>query len=272
MIGQPGYPLFDFLARLDDVRLVAYELFYDHGWHLDLESLRRRVTPRTRAITLVHPNNPTGHFTTPSERAAIEELCREHGLALIVDEVFLDYAHPGSEGVKSFATGSHPVPTFVLSGLSKVAALPQMKAAWIACFADPEALQRLEIISDTFLSMSAPIQGALPAWLSHRAGIQAQIRQRLQANLATLDAILLRQTLVSRLAVEAGWYAVLRVPGLQPEEQTALDLLQHHGVVVHPGGFFGFSGQGWLVVSLLANEEEFREGVEALVQHFSGHS
>jgi alanine-synthesizing transaminase len=270
LIGQPGYPLFDFLARLDDVRLVAYELFYDHGWHLDLESLRRRITPRTRAITLVHPNNPTGHFTAPAERAAIEELCRKHGLALIVDEVFLDYAHPGCEGVKSFATGSHPVPTFVLSGLSKVAALPQMKAAWIACFADTEALQRLEIISDTFLSMSAPIQGALPAWLSHRAGIQAQIRQRLQANLATLDAILLRQTLVNRLALEAGWYAVLRVPGLQPEEQTALDLLQH-GVVVHPGGFFGFSGQGWLVVSLLAREEEFREGMESLVRHFSGH-
>jgi alanine-synthesizing transaminase len=271
LIGQPGYPLFDFLARLDDVRLVAYELFYDHGWHLDLESLRRRLTPRTRAITLVHPNNPTGHFTAPAERAAIEELCREHGLALIVDEVFLDYAHPGCEGVKSFATGSHAVPTFVLSGLSKVAALPQMKAAWIACFADPEALQRLEIISDTFLSMSAPIQGALPAWLSRRAGIQAQIRRRLQANLATLDAILLRQTLVSRLAVEAGWYAVLRVPGLQAEEQTALDLLQQHGVVVHPGGFFGFSGQGWLVVSLLAREEEFRGGMEALAKHFNGH-
>ena len=271
LIGQPGYPLFDFLARLDDVRLVAYELFYDHGWHLDLESLRRRITPRTRAITLVHPNNPTGHFTTLSERAAIEELCREHGLALIVDEVFLDYAHLGCEGVKSFATGSHPVPTFVLSGLSKVAALPQMKAAWIACFADTEALQRLEIISDTFLSMSAPIQSALPVWLSLRAAIQAQIRLRLHANLATLDAILLRQTLVNRLAAEAGWYAVLRVPALQPEEQTALDLLEQDAVVVHPGVFFGFSGQGWLVVSLLASEEEFRRGVEAVVRHFSGH-
>ena len=174
------------------------------------------------------------------------------------------------EGFKSFATGVHAVPTFVLSGLSKVAALPQMKAAWIACFAEPEALQRLDIISDTFLSVSAPIQGALPAWLSQRAGIQAQIRQRLQANLATLDAILLRQTLVNRLAVEAGWYAVLRVPGLQPEEQTALDFL-NDGVVVHPGGFFGFSGQGWLVVSLLAREEEFRGGMEALAEHFKGH-
>ena len=139
LIGQPGYPLFDFLARLDDVRLVPYELFYDHGWHLDLEAIRSRLTPRARAIAVVHPNNPTGHFTRPGQRAALEELCREHHLALIVDEVFLDYGltHTG----ESFATGEHAVPTFVLSGLSKVAALPQMKAAWIACFAEAEALR-----------------------------------------------------------------------------------------------------------------------------------
>jgi aspartate/methionine/tyrosine aminotransferase len=266
LIGQPGYPLFDFLARLDDVALVPYELFYDHGWHLDLESLRRRVTSRTRAIIIIHPNNPTGHFTKRGEREAIEALCRERGLALIVDEVFLDY-DLDQQG-ESFATGSHPVPTFVLSGLSKVAALPQMKAAWITCFAESHAMQRLEVISDTFLSLSAPIQCALPAWLSRRATLQVQIRERLRANLVSLDAILLRQKLVSRLTVEAGWYAVLRVPGLQPQEDTALDLLLERGVVVHPGGFFGFTGQGWLVVSLLTPLEEFREGVEAIVQRF----
>jgi len=267
LIGQPGYPLFDFLARLDDVRLIPYELFYDHGWHLDLEALRRSVTPRSRAVVIVHPNNPTGHFTQQPDRAALEALCREHGLALIVDEVFLDYALPGHAG-ESFTAGSHPVPAFVLSGLSKVAALPQMKAAWIACFAQAEALQRLEVISDTFLSMSAPIQCALPAWLAGRAAPQQQIRQRLQANLATLDAILGRQILVTRLEVEAGWYAVLRVPGLQPEEQTTLELLLHRGVVVHPGGFYGFSGQGWLVVSLLPPELDFRKGIEAIVEYF----
>jgi alanine-synthesizing transaminase len=271
LIGQPGYPLFDFLARLDDVRLVPYEHFYDHGWHLDPEALRRRVTPRTRALVVVHPNNPTGHFTRPAERAALEELCREHHLALMVDEVFLDYGLNRHPGGRSFATGEHTVPTFVLSGLSKVAAVPQMKAAWIACFAEVEALQRLEVISDTFLSMSAPIQCALPAWLGDRSTLQGQIRERLEGNLATLDAILLRQTLVTRLAVEAGWYAILRVPGLQPEEETALDLLLQRGVVVHPGGFFGFSGQGWLVVSLLAPAEEFRAGTEALARHFKGH-
>jgi alanine-synthesizing transaminase len=267
LIGQPGYPLFDFLAQLDDVRLAPYELFYDHGWHLDLESLRRRVTARTRAIALVHPNNPTGHFTRRPERAAIEEFCREHGLALIADEVFLDYGLPGKAAGKSFATGSHPVPTFVLSGLSKVAALPQMKVAWIASFAD--ALDRLEVISDTFLSMNAPMQHALASWLSGRASLQGQIRGRVEHNLGVLDAILLQRTLVTRLEVEAGWYAVLRVPGLRPEEQTALDLLLRCGVVVHPGGFFGFSGQGWLVVSLLGPENEFKEGVEALCLYFS---
>jgi alanine-synthesizing transaminase len=266
LIGQPGYPLFDFLARLDNVGLVPYELFYDHGWHLDLESLRRRVTSRTRAIMVIHPNNPTGNFTRRGERQAIEALCREQGLALIVDEVFLDYGL--DQRGESFATGSHTVPTFVLSGLSKVAALPQMKAAWIACFAEGEAIQRLEVISDTFLSMSAPIQGALPVWLSERATLQGQIMERLQANLVSLDAILLQQKLVSRLTVEAGWYAVLRVPGLQPQEDTALDLLLEQGVIVHPGGFFGFSGQGWLVVSLLTPLKEFRGGVEAIVRQF----
>jgi alanine-synthesizing transaminase len=269
LIGQPGYPLFDFLAQLDDVRLVPYELFYDHGWHLDLQALSRRITPRTRAIAVVHPNNPTGHFTRDKERAALEGVCREHGMALIVDEVFLDYGLPGHEAGQSFATGSHAVPTFVLSGLSKVAALPQMKAAWMACFAEPGALQRLEVICDTFLSMSAPIQHALPAWLSERGTPQKQIRNRVEHNLATLDAILLRQTLVSRLDVEAGWYAVLRVPGLQSEEETALELLRKRAVVIHPGGFFGFSGQGWLVVSLLAAVEEFAAGMEAIVTHFA---
>lgn len=279
LIAQPGYPLFDFLAQLENVRLVPYELFYDHGWHLDLEALRRRITPRTRAITVVHPNNPTGHFTRRPERLAMEQLCREHRLALIVDEVFLDYGWAGKpendperKHRESFAAGAHPVPTFVLSGLSKVAALPQMKAAWIACFAEKEALERLEIIADTFLSLNAPIQCAFSSWLGARAGLQQQIRQRLQGNIAVLDDLLRRQTLVTRLEIEAGWYAVLRVPALQSEEQTALALLVERGVLVHPGGFFGFSGQGWVVVSLLGPETEVRGGIEELLQHFKGQS
>src|SRR5271154_6702993 len=217
LIAQPSYPLFDFLAQIENVRLVPYPLFYDHGWRLDAESLRRQITSKTRAIALVHPNNPTGHFTKDEERAELEALCAEHGLALIVDEVFLDYGLQGHAG-RSFACGSHPVLTFVLSGLSKNAALPQMKAAWIAAFGpNPDlkpALDRLEIIADTFLSMNAPVQYALPEWLAARAGLQAQISVRVEQNLRTLDAELADQTLVSRLGVEAGWYAILRVPAL----------------------------------------------------------
>ncbi len=176
LIAQPSYPLFDFLAQLENVRLVPYPLFYDHGWHIDAGSMRRQITSKTRAIALVHPNNPTGHFTKDDERHELEGLCAEHGLALIVDEVFLDYSIAGHTG-RSFACGPHPVLTFVLSGLSKIAALPQMKAAWIAAFGpEPDlshALNRLEVIGDTFLSMNAPIQHALPDWLAGRTGLQA---------------------------------------------------------------------------------------------------
>ena len=271
LIAQPSYPLFDFLAQLEDVRLVPYPLFYDHGWHLDIEGLRQRIAPRTRAIALVHPNNPTGHFTKVAERRALEELCAEHGLALIVDEVFLDYATGSAE--ESFADGEHPVLTFVLSGLSKVAALPQMKAAWIAPFGpEPEltpALDRLEIIADTFLAMNAPIQCALPGWLAGRDGIQQQIRARLTENLAALDACLATQGMITRLEVEAGWYAILRVPALGPDEKFAIRLVREHGVSVHPGSSFGFADSGWLVVSLLAPPDEFLPGLKAIMSVFT---
>ena len=158
---------------------------------------------------------------------------------------------------------------------SKIAALPQMKLAWIAASGPSGALHdavaRLEVIADTFLSLSAPIQCALSIWLGGRAGLQQQIQERLQGNIAAMDDMLRRQTLLTRLEIEAGWYAVLRVPALQTEEQTAIDLLVERGVVVHPGGFFGFSGQGWIVVSLLGSEREVRGGIEAVVEHFNGH-
>jgi len=271
LIAQPSYPLFDFLARLEDVLLAPYPLFYDHGWHLDIEALRRRIGPRTRAIALVHPNNPTGHFTKAGERQALEELCAEHGLALIVDEVFLDYAFAG-QPARSFASGAHPVLTFVLSGLSKVAGLPQMKAAWIAALGpEPEltrALERLEIIADTFLPMNAPIQCALPSWLANRSAIQNQIRLRLGENLAALDRLLASQRMITRLDVEAGWYAILRVPGLAPDEDLAIRLVREHGVSVHPGSSFGFAGSGWLVVSLLSTPQQFANGVGIIASIF----
>ncbi|HEY1208445.1 MAG TPA: pyridoxal phosphate-dependent aminotransferase [Terracidiphilus sp.] len=279
LVAQPGYPLFDFLAVLDDVILKAAPLVYDHSWQIDAEGFRRAVTPQTRAIVLVHPNNPTGHFTKPWEAAELARLCREFDLALIVDEVFLDYGFtPSVSGPgKSFAGGLEGVPVFVVSGLSKISGLPQMKAAWIVAAtpeASPEAfaaLDRLEVIADTFLSMNAPVQHAMPAWLEGRESIQRQIRARVAANLAELDRQLARLPEVSRLEVEGGWYAVLRIPALRPDEQTVLALLER-GVWVHPGYFFGMADSGWLVVSLLAAEAEFNRGIAGLVDYLKSNA
>ena len=270
LTAQPGYPLFDFLAVLDDVRLKAAPLVYDQGWQIDPDGFRRAIGPETRAIVLVHPNNPTGHFTKPWEAAELARLCREFDLSLIVDEVFLDYGFAGAGS--SFAAGLEGVPVFVVSGLSKIAGLPQMKAAWIVA-TGPEAdraLDRLEVIADTFLSMNAPVECALPRWLGGRAAIQRQIKERLAANLAELDRQLSGLPAVRRLEVEGGWYAVLRIPALAPDEQTVLALLEY-GVWVHPGYFFGMPGSGWLVVSLLGPEREFSTGVTGLVNYLETH-
>lgn len=272
LIAQPSYPLFDFLARVESVRLVPYPLFYDHGWHLDGEALRQRITPGTRAIALVHPNNPTGHFTKAAERRELEAICAENGLALIVDEVFLDYRLTNEEAEASFACGEHPALTFVLSGLSKVTALPQMKAAWIACFGPQpvlgQAMERIEVVADTFLSMNAPVQCALPVLLAGRKDIQEQIRNRVAENLKLLDSEL-AGTAVSRLAAEGGWYTVLRVPALEGDEALAVRLIREFGVEAHLGNFFGFPASGWLVLSLLTPKPEFRDGIRVISSIFN---
>lgn len=275
LLLQPSYPLFDFLAQIEDVRLVPYPLVYDHGWQIDFAGLREQITARAesriKAIVVVHPNNPTGHLTKAEERRELERICAEFGLALIVDEVFLDYAMAGHEA-RSFASGSPACLTFVLSGISKIAALPQMKAAWVVGSGPAGqlriALERLEVIADTFLSMNAPVQCALPAWLAGCGGIQEQIRARTRTNLRNLDQVLLRFPAVTRLEVEAGWYAVLRVPALGSDEDLAVRLVEERGVSVHPGYFFGFGGNGWLVVSLLGDEDEFQRGVEEICGMF----
>lgn len=260
VVPQPGYPLFDFLAGLDDVTLKSAPFVYDHGWQIDPEGFRRSITEKTRAIVLVHPNNPTGHFTKPWEAEELAILCREHKLSLIVDEVFLDYGF----GVKgsSFAAGMEGVPVHVVSGLSKIAGLPQMKAAWIVTTGpgQREAMARLEVIADTFLSMNAPVQWAMRGWLAGREGIQRQIRERVLGNLAELDRQLARQKTVTRLVIEGGWYATLRIPALESDEATVLALLEH-GVWVHPGYFFGMDASGWLVLSLLGKPDDMCTGV-----------
>ncbi len=267
LVAQPSYPLFDYLADLTDVRVRPYRLFYDFGWWIDFAEMEGAITERTRAVVVVHPNNPTGHATGSAERTRLEEFCTRHGLALLVDEVFLDYPvsnylareHPDAEGegMRSFALGDAPVLTFVLSGASKVMALPQMKVGWMAVRGPAtmaaEALRRLEMIADTSLSVSTPAQLALPGWLASRASIQRQIRGRLEANLATLHG-----AGAEVLRLDGGWSAVVRLADVRVE---MAERLLEVGVLVHPGSLYGMAGRSRVVVSLLGPVEEMREGV-----------
>jgi alanine-synthesizing transaminase len=324
LVPKPSYPLFEFLADLQDVRLVPYPLIYDHGWQMDFPSLEKAVTERTRGVVVVHPNNPTGSYVKAREVGMLNSFCREHGLAVIVDEVFLDYSLESS-GAKTLAqeertrsaerpappksdtadftltntrslhapsdrhsptrrlgrddreSGAHPsfvgnreVLTFTLSGLSKVAALPQMKVAWLVTSGPQElaaaAMGRLEVIADTYLSVNAPVQWAVPALLRQREDIQRQLLERVRANLAELDRQLAGQKTCERLDVEGGWYAVLRVPVTRSDEELAIELLREKAVVVHPGHFFDFPSDGYLVLSLITPAGEFGVGVAAILE------
>ena len=258
LVPQPGYPLFDFLAGLEEVQLRSYPLFEDFGWWIDFAALEAQIGPRTRAILVVNPANPTGHWTGAAERRKLEELCARRGLALIVDEVFLDYPL-GAHG-DSFVSGEIKCLTFVLSGLSKVAALPQMKVAWMVARGPAplrdEALRRLEVVADTYLSMNAPAQRALKIWLETRTPMQVQIRARLQENLQTLVAHRLEFS-----PVEAGWSVVLK---LSPSSGGAEEVFDRYGVILHPGSFYGLVGQRRSVASLLVEPDQFSRGVALL--------
>jgi len=268
LVPKPSYPLFEFLADLQDVKLAPYPLLYDHGWQIDFPSLSRTVTPRTRAVVVVHPNNPTGSYISSGERTQLNSFCREHNLALIVDEVFLDYPHHGSAR-PSFALNPD-VLTFTLSGLSKISGLPQMKLAWVAtsgpATAAIAAMDRLEVIADTYLSMNAPIQLAAAVLLEQRKNIQPLLLDRLRVNLAQLDDQLAGQKSTQRLQVDGGWYAVLRVPVTRTDEDLAIALLRQASVLVHPGHFYDFPGDGYLILSLLTQFSEFREGTRRILQ------
>ena len=266
LIPAPSYPLFDFLADLNDVKLVPYQLIYDHGWQIDFHSLRQAIDGakmRCRAVLVVHPNNPTGSYIKPHELQELNQVCSANQLAVIADEVFLDYSF-GSVPL-TFAS-NHDALTFTLSGLSKISALPQMKVAWIAT-TGPEpiksqALARLEVIADTYLSMNAPIQHAVPAMLAERHSIQIQLLGRIKSNLALLDEKLARQKLCERLAVEGGWYGVLRVPILGSDEDLAISLLHDAGVLLQPGHFYNFPTDGFLIASLITPTREFANGID----------
>jgi len=269
LVGQPSYPLFDFLAELDDVCLKPYPVFYDHGWWIDRGELERAIGPKTRAILVVHPNNPTGHWTHSEERAWLGDICARRNLALVVDEVFLDYPL-NADVVDSFATGEHVALTFVLSGLSKICGLPQMKAAWIAVFGPhlekSEALGRLEMIADTFLSVSTPIQLALPHWLEQAPTIQRQILSRAGTNLSALRSIATEHPgCIQVLEPEAGWSAILSLPRCGGDPACAEHLLASSGVIVHPGSFYGMNAANRVVVSLIGDPAEFEQGIRRAI-------
>ena len=285
VVLKPSYPLFEFLADLQDVKLVPYPLIYDHGWQIDFPSLEKAATWRTRGVVVVHPNNPTGSYVQAGELELLNAFCSQHKLAVIVDEVFLDYslnndAHastavPGrserSSTVLSAASfvGNSDVLTFTLSGLSKISALPQMKVAWIVTSGPPElaaaAMGRLEVIADTYLSMNAPMQWALPMLLEQRKNIQQQLLERVKGNLAALDRQLAGQKNCVRLRIDGGWYAILEVPRTMDEDGWVDLLVREEGVIVHPGYFFDLDREGYLVVSLILQTEKFGPAIERVI-------
>jgi aspartate/methionine/tyrosine aminotransferase len=268
LVPTPSYPLFEFLAELQDVRLAPYPLIYDHGWQIDFHSLSKLPNQRTRAVVMVHPNNPTGSYINNVDKTALNDFCRKNNLALIVDEVFLDYPHDGSRRPSFVA--NEDVLTFTLSGLSKISALPQMKLGWIVTSGPREkvhaAMDRLEIIADTYLSVSTPVQVAAPTLLDLRRSVQPMLLDRIRRNLTELDAQLLNNKSCCRLEVEGGWYTVIRVPVTQSDEDFAIELVRGKAVLVHPGHFYDFSSDGYLVLSLITPADIFSEGLRRILQ------
>jgi len=274
LVPRPSYPLFDHLTRLDLVVTREYDLDLDGSWAIDFASVERALTPRTRAVLVVSPNNPTGSFVAPHELERLAALCAPRGIAIIADEVFADYElEPGAAGRAGRVTTRTDVLSFALGGLSKSVGLPQVKLGWMAVGGPDrlvaEALERLELVCDTYLAVSTPAQGAVAGLLERGASVRAQIAARVGANYRTLQAMTAGESSCRPLQSAGGWYAVLRVPSLEPEEDLALRLLTD-GVLAHPGYFFDFPRESYLVVSLLPPEALFADGVSRVLRHFDG--
>ncbi len=273
LVPTPSYPLFEHLARSECVRAIPYALDPEAAWRLDVSAIG--VNGRARAVVVVHPNNPTGSFIHPDDAAALSERAAREGWAIIADEVFLDYPLDGGPGAGRSFAGSSPAVTFTLGGLSKSIGLPQLKLAWVVVSGPPTAaegaLERLEYIADTFLSVATPVQEALPALLQQGAALHAAVLSRCRANLTALRRAASSLAPVSVGPVGGGWSAVLRIPAVVDEEEFVLELLRADGVGVHPGYFFDFPSPGNLVLSLLPLPGEFAEGVERLLRRIAAH-
>jgi alanine-synthesizing transaminase len=266
LVPRPSYPLFEPLAALEDVRVERYRLAYHEGWKLDLDSLEAALSPRTRALVAVQPNNPTGSCFSRADMAAVQSLCAPRGIAVISDEVFGDFPWPPRDEPLPTFLGERQALTFALSGLSKVCGMPQMKLAWIAAAGPPrlreEALRRLEWIADLFLSVSTPVQLALPTLLAAREAFQAAVRERIEANLARLRALVAGGSAFQLLEAEGGWSAVLATPARAGDFAT--EALSKEDVLVHPGHFYEIAPEGSVVVSLLPEPGVFDEAISRM--------
>jgi aspartate/methionine/tyrosine aminotransferase len=271
LVPRPSYPLFEHLTRLESVRAVPYELRYHGRWEIDFDSVAAAPT-NTKAVLLVSPNNPTGSYVSRAEAAALEAMCQQRGWALIADEVFADYPLDPDAAVTEVVRTS-PVLSFTLGGASKTVGLPQVKIAWMVVDGPSKvcdaALTGLELIADTYLSVSTPVQVALPSLLSRGRAVHASIRDRVTRNLAAARVVAQRYDACDLLPVEGGWSAVIRVPGVRAEDALVIDLVRQQHVLAHPGYFFDFPHEAFVVVSLLPPEAIFAEGLERLLRFAS---
>lgn len=270
LAAAPSYPLFDMLAALEGVRVRRYALWYcdDDGWRVEMDSVAAATSERTRALFLVSPNNPTGSYVHPADLALLVEWCGRRGIALVVDEVFYDFALECTERVSAVAVDG--ALCFTVSGISKVLALPQMKLGWIHVSGPADDVRNassyLDLVADSYLSVSAPVQHAVPTWMRHRVRIQERIMERIAGNLGALR-VLERGAEASPwrlLRVEGGWYAVLRAGPAVADEEFAAALLDRDGILIHPGYFFDFGRDGYLVASLLTRPEDLLHGIDLL--------
>ena len=270
LVPKPSYPLFDYLCRLNDVEVRYYRLQYEDEWQIDLDSIKGAIDPSTRAILLVHPNNPTGSFVKSTENKTIMEIVQRHSLALIVDEVFGEFSFEDvNGGCESFAAQNHSL-VFTLNGISKLLGLPQMKLAWITVSGEPGlvhvAVNRLEIICDTYLSTGTPIQHALTQLLDDGRCVTDQIRKRVRTNYHSLHSMTAGSP-VSLLDASGGWNAILRFPNILSDEDWALKTLKECNVLVHPGHFFEIELRACIVASLLPEESTFSDGISRLLEY-----
>jgi aspartate/methionine/tyrosine aminotransferase len=274
LVPRPSYPLFDYLTRMDLVVSKPYALEYHGRWTIDFDSLEGAITSRTRAVLVVSPNNPTGSLLAPPELDRLAAICADREIAIVADEVFVDYElEAGAVARAGRPLGAREALAFSLGGLSKSVGLPQLKLGWIVASGPPalvgEALQRLEVICDTYLSVATPVQVAAADILRRGAAVRDEISRRVRTNYAGLAQNVKHEPTCSRLTAEAGWYAVLQVPSYEPEEELVLGLLSREGVLIHPGYFFDFARESFLIVSLLTPEDSFQEGVHRVLEHFT---